>query len=370
MEKRGNDDRQTESQPDLQLLSRDDLESKVRERTAYLENLMDTMVDILIKLNPDGRISMVNQACEDILGYSESDVVGKPIDYIFAEQTDDEQLSSMLSRVEFVERLLRDRKLTDVEVTFETSEGETIPMSLSASVMGGEDGGVNGMVCVAKDISERKEAEERAEFLQSLLRHDLGNKLQIAQGSIEVALDDQIDGVEQHIESALAGTEEAIELIENVRMLQKLEGTNDLVPVDLSDVIEEIVDQYEEVAARNEIEIEVDAESELHVSAGNLLKEMLANLVENGLEHSRGSLIRITATGGEQVVVCIEDNGRGLPEDERERLLQKGVKGTGSSGSGLGTYLARRIAESYGGTLTASESELGGAKFEATLESA
>jgi PAS domain S-box-containing protein len=369
MEKRGNDDRQTGSQPDLQLLSRDDLESKVRERTAYLENLMDTMVDILIKLDPDGRISMVNQACEEILGYPESEVVGKPIDYIFAEQTDGEQLSSMLSRAEFVERLLRDRKLTDVEVTFETSDGETIPMSLSASVMGGE-GGVNGMVCVAKDISERKAAEERAEFLQSLLRHDLGNKLQIAQGSLEVALDDQIDGVEPHIESALAGTEEAIELIENVRMLQKLEGTNDLVPVNLTDVIEEIVGQYEEVATRKEIEIEVDVEPELHVRAGSLLKEMLANLVENGLEHSGGSLIRITATEDEQVVVCIEDNGRGLPEEERERLLQKGVKGASSSGSGLGTYLARRIAESYGGTLTATESDLGGAKFEATLESA
>jgi PAS domain S-box-containing protein len=369
MEKRGNDDRQAETQPDLQLLSRDDLESKVRERTAYLENLMDTMVDILIKLDPDGRISMVNQACEEILGYPESEVLGKPIDYVFAEQTG-EQLSSMLSRVEFVERLLRDRKLTDVEVTFETAEGETIPMSLSASVMGGEGGGVNGMVCVAKDISERKEAEERAEFLQSLLRHDLGNKLQIAQGSLEVALDDQIDGVEPHVESALAGAEEAIELIENVRMLQKLEGANDLVPVDLTDVIEEIVGQYEKVAARNEIEIEVDVESQLHVRAGSLLKEMLANLVENGLEHSEGSLIRIRAMDGEQVVVAIEDNGRGLPEDERERLLRKGVKGTGSSGSGLGTYLARRIAESYGGTLTATGSELGGAKFEATLESA
>jgi len=366
MEKRGNDDRQTESQPDLQLLSRDDLESKVRERTAYLENLMDTMVDILIKLDPDGRISMVNRACEEILGYPESTVVGKPIDYIFAPENE-EGLSATLSRAEFVERLLRDRKLTDAEVTFETADGEEIPMSLSASVMGGNDG-VGGMVCVAKDISERKAAEQRAEFLQSLLRHDLGNKLQIAQGSLEVALDDDIDGFETHVESALTGTEEAIELIENVRTLQQLEGTQSLAAVDLTGVIDKLIEQYEDVASREEIDIECHVEDGLCVCAGNLLKEMLANIIENALEHSDGSRVRITAAGGEQVTVRVEDDGRGLPQEEREQLLEKGVKGAASSGSGLGTYLARRIAETYGGSLRAGESELGGAEFEAVLD--
>jgi PAS domain S-box-containing protein len=353
--------------PNFQVLSREDLEREVRDRTSYLENLMDTMADVLIELDSDGQIVMVNKACEEALGFSESALAGKPIDYLFA-PSEHERLSSMLSRMEFVERLLTDRQLTDVEVVFETADGEAIPMSLSASVMESEDGSVDGIVCVAKDISERKEAEQRAEFLHSLLRHDLGNKLEVTHGNLEVAVHEDYDDVERLLEAALASTEEAIELIRNVRMLEKLEGDEEREAVDLAEAVEEVVSQFDDLQTSTGMDVEVDVASAPDVLAGSLLKELLTNLVENSLRHSEGTVVRIQATGDDETVtLAVEDDGRGVPPDKHETVLEKGQKGNSSTGSGLGTYLARRIAETYGGSLTAGESELGGAKFEVTL---
>jgi PAS domain S-box-containing protein len=356
-----------EDSPNFQLLSREDLESEIRDRTSYLENLMDTMVDVLVELDPEGRISMVNRACEEILGYPEEEVVGKPIDYLFA-SAEDEQLSSMLSQVEFVQRLLTDRQLTDVEVVFETTDGETIPMSLSASVMEAENGSVDGMVCVAKDISERKEAEQRAEFLHSLLRHDLGNKLQIIHGNLEVATTGDYEDAETLVETALASTDEAMELIDSVRMLERLEHDPDCQPITIGNVVDRVVEQYEELSTEKGMEIETDADSVPPVLAGSLLGELVANLVENAIHHSEGTLVRVRARERAEIVrLAVEDDGTGIPPENRERILEKGMKGEGSTGSGLGTYLARQIAETYGGDLAVEESPLGGARFVVTL---
>jgi PAS domain-containing protein len=62
----------------LQLLSRDELEARVTERTADLESLMDTMVDVLVRLDAEGRITMANRAPYDVLGYEEGRSSGSP----------------------------------------------------------------------------------------------------------------------------------------------------------------------------------------------------------------------------------------------------------------------------------------------------
>lgn len=351
----------------LHLLSRDDLESQVRERTAYLENLMDTMVDVLLKLDPNGRISMVNQAVTSVLGYEEDDLEGKPIDFIFADVDDNDSLS----KVEFIERLLMNRQLTDVEVYFSTVDGEAIPMSLSASVMESDDERITGMVCVAKDISDRKEAADTAEFLHSLLRHDIGNKLQIVHGSLDIALELDPEDAMDHVETSYQSTDEALELIQNVSTLQQVEGEEDRSVFDIGKIVPDYLEQYEELANRQEMEITVDLADTSPVLAGSLVKELFANLVENALVHSGGSKIQITSVEhADTVEIVVEDDGRGIPEDERERIMQKGVKGRDSSGSGLGTYLTNQIAETYGGTLTVGESADGGARFVIEFEKA
>jgi PAS domain S-box-containing protein len=350
----------------LQLLSRAELESRVQARTAYLENLMDTMVDVLLELDAEGKITMANRALYDILGYEEGAVVDKPVDVVLASPDDNPQLSSMLTRGELTERLLVEGSLNDVEVYFETVDGEAIPMSLSASVMEDDEGGVSGVVCVAKDISERKEAEETAEFLHSLLRHDLGNKLQVTQGYLNLVLDQGpgAAGTEEYLEDAVAGIEEATELIENVRTLHRLDGESDPQPTHLTQAIRESVRRHEDLRKQRGFEVETDLAENLRVRAGPLVKELFANLVENAYSHSGGSRVRVTADpvdGRARTVVA--DDGEGIPPAEREDIFGKGVTGPDSTGTGLGMHIVARIARTYDGDVTVEESDLGGARF-------
>jgi len=361
------DDPRDES-PELQLLSRDDLEQRVRARTAYLQNLMDTMVDVLIELDGTGTITEVNRACEATLGYGTEAIEGKPVDFLFADETVQAEFDTQLAGGQFVERLLADGQLTDFEVIFETAAGGPVPMSLSASVMY-DDGSIEGMVCVGKDISERKQAEQRAEFLHSLLRHDLTNRLQVTQGNIELALESADGETESLLETARTSIEKAAELIDDVRTLEQLGGDADREPVGLDEAVTTVLAQYEGTASEAGMTIERDVPADARVLAGPLLAELVANLVENAIEHSGGSEIHVLASrDGDTVTLAVEDDGTGIPPEPRDGILDRGVKGEGSTGSGLGTYLSRQIAEAYDSELTVGESALGGARFAVSFD--
>ncbi|MXV64545.1 PAS domain S-box protein [Natronorubrum sp. JWXQ-INN-674] len=364
------DEPSSDSRDELTLLSRDELERRVRQRTADLENVMDTMVDVLVKLDPDGRIRMTNAAVTDVLGYDRESLEGRPIDHILVDDHRNPQGSAAVSAEEFVETLIREDHVTEFETALVTADDETIPTSLSASVLRDDDGAIEGIVCVATDISERVAAEERAAFLHSLLRHDLNNKLTVTYGYLELlsespALTEQ---ERQYLDYAVGGIEDAMDLVENVETLNRLETDEAVRPVDLVPVLEESAARHDDLAERNGLEVCVEVDANVTVSAGTLLTELFSNLIENALVHSEGSVVRITATACEPTVrVAVDDDGQGIPSDRQDSILERGETAGETGGSGLGTHLAKRIADGYGGDLTVEDSPLGGTRFVVTL---
>ena len=92
------------------------------------------------------------------------------------------------------------------------------------------------------------------------------------------------------------------------------------------------------------------------------LDEMLGNLIENAAKYGGGSVFVTVEDAGDFVEMLIEDDGRGIPEAERERLFYRGARlDTGKPGTGLGLAIVRDVVEIYGGTVRLEESEdLGG----------
>ena len=95
------------------------------------------------------------------------------------------------------------------------------------------------------------------------------------------------------------------------------------------------------------------------------LDEILGNLIENAAKYGGGSVfVTIDAVPDDRAAceIWVEDDGMGIPETERERIFDRGVRlDTGKPGTGLGLAIVRDVAEIYGGTVTLDESEdLGG----------
>lgn len=103
------------------------------------------------------------------------------------------------------------------------------------------------------------------------------------------------------------------------------------------------------------------------------LDEMIGNLVENAAKYGGGSVfVTVEPKGTAWVDVVVEDDGKGIPPDERERIFDRGVRlDSGKPGTGLGLAIVRDVAEIYGGTVELGESEdLGGLLVRLRLPSA
>lgn len=92
------------------------------------------------------------------------------------------------------------------------------------------------------------------------------------------------------------------------------------------------------------------------------LDEMLGNLVENAAKYGGGSVFATVGRAAGMVEILVEDDGMGIPEADRVRIFDRGVRlDSGKPGTGLGLAIVRDVAEIYGGTVALEESEdLGG----------
>ena len=125
------------------------------------------------------------------------------------------------------------------------------------------------------------------------------------------------------------------------------------------------LESVERAVARLYRHVRIDASGpkdlQVHVERQDL-DEMLGNLVENAAKYGGGSVFVTVSAQAGFVEIVVEDDGPGIPEGERVRIFDRGVRlDTGKPGTGLGLAIVRDVAEIYEGTVALEESEdLGG----------
>lgn len=102
------------------------------------------------------------------------------------------------------------------------------------------------------------------------------------------------------------------------------------------------------------------------------LDEMLGNLIENAAKYGGGSVFVTVEDAGDYAEILIEDDGPGIPENERVRIFDRGARlDTGKPGTGLGLAIVRDVAEIYNGEVALEESEdMGGLQVRLKLPKA
>jgi len=147
-------------------------------------------------------------------------------------------------------------------------------------------------------------------------------------------------------------------------------------PVEIQPHAELIVQGLEKIHAIRGVlcEFDIDSEARFYGEVGDL-QELLGNLLENAFKWAK-SRVLLSAQVGEQVpgarpglLLCVEDDGDGIPEDNIGHVLQRGVRGDERvHGHGIGLAIVQDIVKGYRGQLQVERSlPLGGARFEVRL---
>ena len=137
----------------------------------------------------------------------------------------------------------------------------------------------------------------------------------------------------------------------------------------VAEVLDELSRTLERIY-RGKVAVEWDAPEELHFAGERQdFLEVAGNVMENACKWSRGR-VRATAApapGLRRFRLVVEDDGPGLPPDQRESVLKRGERlDENAPGSGLGLSIVDELARAYGGSLVLGDSPLGGLK--ATLD--
>ncbi|MFP4185363.1 MAG: MASE3 domain-containing protein [Thermoplasmata archaeon] len=340
---------------------------KVELERDRLQTYLDLAGSIIVALDRGGKVTLINRRGCEILGRSKEDIVGKNWFENFVPEEDREGLKQLH------EKLMSGK--VEVRKRFENpviaKDGEERIISWYNTILKNGEGNIIRSLSSGIDITHRKKAEEREEFLHSLLRHDVGNKNQIVKGYLELMKGyDLPDEVKDFLKKSIHTVDESSEIIERVRTLREIEKEEEIYEVNLNSVLDKVLSEHQDQLDERGIKSNI-IDCGCIVKGGSLLKTLFSNLINNAVQHSDCEKIRIKAEcKGDGCIVTVEDDGEGIPDELKGKVFEKGFKRGKKAGTGLGLYMVKEIVESYGGNVSVKDSELGGARFDVKLKRA
>ncbi|WP_430504994.1 GAF domain-containing protein [Haloparvum sp. PAK95] len=215
---------------------------------------------------------------------------------------------------------------------------------------------------LVRQRDELDRQNERLDQFASTLSHDLRNPLNVAMGQLDLARGERDS---EHLDAVARAHERMESLIEDVLSLARAETElAELESVDLAVLTEGCWQTVESGSA------ELRVETDLVVRADDArLRQLMENLLRNSVEHGAGSSPssgdgEVTITVGDlEDGFYVEDDGPGIPADEREAIFESGYSST-TGGSGLGLNIVKQVAEAHGWEVTVTDGTDGGARFE------
>jgi PAS domain S-box-containing protein len=200
------------------------------------------------------------------------------------------------------------------------------------------------------------EQNEQLERFASIVSHDLRNPLGIIDGYVDIAVE---TGDVSELDRVQAAVERMDTLIDDVLLLSRTENAiSDRSTVELRSFAEQcwenVPTEAATVSIRTDRTVDVDE---------TRLQQLFENLIRNAVEHG-GESVQVTV--GDLVDgFYIEDDGPGIPAEDRETVFQGGYS-TSHDGTGLGLSIVKEIVEAHGWTIEVTEATEGGARFEIT----
>jgi len=345
------------------------------EQVADLQELNKVIVDSihsgLITADSGGHILYVNNFGESILGVRTADVRGRALRGV---------LGSPLLEPSALQARARYEGLARFEVVYRRPDDTSLDLGLSISALAtAEPGG--GYLLVFQNLTEIKRLEREVRVNEKLaavgemaaqLAHEIRNPLGSISGSAQVLMGEPNMSEEQEQLLAII-TRESKRLSETLNhfLYQARPALPPSGPVDIGRAVEEAVTLLRngpEVRAGHSVEFEADAGPHVCLADPGQIKQVFWNLARNGLEAMPfGGVLQIQLScRGEDLVLAVRDQGRGMAHDEQQRVFEPFHSDT-PMGTGLGLAIVYRIVREHRGDITVRSAPARGTEVEVRL---
>ncbi|MEF8820856.1 MAG: PAS domain S-box protein [Halovenus sp.] len=292
----------------------------------------------------DNPLIYVNEAFEQLTGYTAAETTGRNCRFLQGENTDPDQVARLRAAIDAEEPVT-------VELRNYRKNGTEFWNQLTVAPVRDDSGEVVNYVGFQQDVTDRKQREKQLEVLGRVLRHNIRNEMNVVQGWAETikAGTEDVDGPEQIIRKS----QQLTELAEKERAITELllEAPQS-VEVDLADLLAHI--EYKLRTEYPEAEIAIDCPAQVTVAVSGEFEQALEELVTNAIVHNDATDARVSVTAtvtDDATTIDVVDNGPPIPEMERAVLLGNENQTAVYHGSGLGLWLVNLIVSRSGGRI-------------------
>jgi PAS domain S-box-containing protein len=368
--------------------------SRLTENKAFLEAILNTMIDGVITIEEHGAILSVNPNAARIFGYKSAELFGRDVKILmpspFREEHDHYLKSYMQTGQAKIIGIGR-------EVVGLRKDGSVFPMDLAVSET--EFGGKRHFVGVVRDITERKQAERetqraremaekanraKSEFLANM-SHELRTPLNVLLGFGQLLefnhtsnlSPDQIDGVDQILKSG----NHLLELINEVLDLARIESGSLKIQLEHFDFRQQAMEvnllmQPLADEAKITLHNRIEGQPPVFIQADSFrLKQCVLNLLSNAIKynHPGGSVTLDCARDNNgRVTISVHDTGKGIAEEKLADLFQPferlGAENSAVQGTGIGLTITKKLIEHMGGAIVVTSRPGEGSTFSLVLQ--
>ena len=332
----------------------------------YLAAIVNSSDDAIMGKDLNGIITSWNPAAAQIFGYAAEEVIGRSIAILLPPDRRSEQ-DLIIARIQ------RGERVEHFETVRQAKDGRDIPVSLTISPIRGPDGAVIGASKIARDISERKQAEQdRERYMEELRRsnselaqfahaasHDLKAPLRAIQNLAGWIAEDLRDTASIETRENLALLQRRGERLENllsglltysraghIKAKQELVDTAHLV----DEIVEYLAPPPGFAIVRN------GAMPVLRISKAPF-EQVMRNLIGNAVKHhdrNAGTISVAAQDSGNEVAFTVQDDGPGIDPAYHERIFamfQTLKPRDEVEGSGIGLAIVKKAVEAHGGQI-------------------
>jgi PAS domain S-box-containing protein len=332
--------------------------------------LLNNAVDVICSIDTSGKFTAMSPASEQVFGFSEYELLGKNLTKI-VHKDDIEHTQQAL------ERIMSGSKEPPFEARVIRKDKKTIDVLFGAHWNPTED----SIFCVAHNITERKDAERMRQEVVQMVSHDLRTPLATIQTfheMLETGMFGELTGRgQQLLKKADINTSRMLGLINDLLDIEKIKaGGFEIYPetIPVQDTLETAAKSISDWAMEKGVLITTIPTSLEFYADDKRIVQVLVNLLSNAVKFSPhgGTVVLSAEESGSRILIKVIDEGRGVPEELRERIFERFQQVQASDakdkgGSGLGLAICKAIVELHGGKIGVEPNGTQGSVFHFTV---